>query len=216
MYVDKLYLPVLVLNKNWHVTGTTPLHRAINLLLTETKNKNKKAEVIGSSLTPLTWEDWSKIKPEKDEQSISSPNGIFKIPEIIKLNVYDKIKTFKVIFSRANIFKRDNYQCQYCGQKPGSQELTIDHVIPKVLGGKTSWENCVLCCVSCNTLKGSKLFNEISNSKFPQGMKLIKFPKVPNYNDIKFKIKYKSWLQWISTAYWNIELENEWVNYIKS
>lgn len=209
MYADKLYLPVLVLNKNWNVIGVTPLHRAINLLLTETKNKNKKAEVVDSSSTPLSWEEWSKIKPKENEKHIASVNGIFKIPEIIKLNVYDKTKIFKVVFSRANIFKRDHYQCQYCSVKPGTSELTIDHVIPKSLGGKTTWENCVLCCISCNNLKGSKLLHQISNKKFPNGMKLIKTPKVPTHNEIKFKVKYKSWLQWISTAYWNIELEND-------
>lgn len=209
MYADKLYLPVLVLNKNWNVIGTTPLYRAINLLLSETKNKNKKADVVDSTSSPITWEDWSKIKPKDDEQSISSVSGTFKIPEIIKLNVYDKMKIFKVVFSRANIFKRDHYKCQYCGEKPGTQELTIDHVIPKSLGGKTTWENCVLCCVSCNSLKGSKLIHEISNKKFPNGMKLIKAPKIPNHGEIKFKVKYKSWLQWISAAYWNIELEND-------
>ena len=209
MYAEKLYLPVLVLNKNWSVIGTTPLYRAINLLLAETKNKIKKADIIDSNSTPVTWEDWSKIKPKENEQFISSVGGIFKIPEIIKLNFFDKMKAFRVLFTRANIFKRDHYQCQYCGCKPGTQELTIDHIIPKSLGGKTTWENCVLCCVSCNSLKGSKLLNEINDKKFPQGMKLIKIPKIPSHKDIKFKIKYKSWLQWISTAYWNIELEND-------
>ena len=209
MYAEKLYLPVLVLNKNWNVIGTTPLYRAINLLLSETKNKVKKADIVDSNSTPLTWEEWAKIKPDNELNSIKSINGHFKIPEIIKLNVYDKMKIFKVVFSRANIFKRDHYQCQYCGKKPGTQELTIDHIIPKSLGGKTTWENCVLCCVSCNSLKGNKLLHEIKNIKFPQGMKLIKTPKVPNHTDIKFKVKYKSWLQWISTAYWNIELEND-------
>jgi len=209
MYAEKLYLPVLVLNKNWNPIGTTPLYRAINLLISCNKNKIKKAEVIDAYSIPFTWEEWSKTKPCSESKAIHSISGSFRIPEIIKLNDYEKLKTLKVIFSRANLFKRDQYKCQYCGEKPRTAELSIDHIIPKFLGGKTTWENCVICCVSCNTLKANKLIQNVTHDKFPSGMKLIKKPKVPNYNDIKFKVKYKSWLQWINTSYWNIELEND-------
>jgi 5-methylcytosine-specific restriction endonuclease McrA len=209
MYAEKLYLPVLVLNKNWNPIGTTPLHRAINLLISCNKNKIKKAEVIDAYSVPFTWEEWSKTKPCSERKTIHSVSGSFRIPEIIKLNDYEKLKTFKVVFSRANLFKRDQYKCQYCGEKPGTEELSIDHIIPKFLGGKTTWENCVICCVCCNTLKANKLMQNVINDKFPSGMKLMKKPKMPNHNDIKFKVKYKSWLQWINTFYWNIELEND-------
>ena len=70
MYAEKLYLPVLVLNKNWNPIGTTPLYRAINLLISYNKNKIKKAEVIDAYSIPFTWEEWSKTKPCSERKAI--------------------------------------------------------------------------------------------------------------------------------------------------
>ena len=61
-----------------------------------------------------------------------------------------------VTFSRRNIFKRDRYVCQYCGSQPGSEELTIDHVVPRSQGGVSSWTNCVLACMTCNKRKADR------------------------------------------------------------
>lgn len=209
MMLSKLERPVLILNKNWTPIGTAPLHRTINLLLTRTKDNVYKALVIDESCTPHTWDEWSKINPVNADDAIFTVQRSFKIPEVIKLNRYDKLPKETVIFSRHNIFRRDENKCQYCGEKPGSEELTIDHVIPKFLGGKTTWENCVLACVSCNSIKANSLPENVRHKKFPYGMKLIKKPFRPKLKDFKVPIIYKSWRQWLSDAYWNVELENE-------
>jgi len=74
--------------------------------------------------------------------------------------------------SRRSIFARDNYTCQYCGSP--SRDLTIDHVIPKRLGGPTSWENLVCCCRKCNSRKGDKTLQQA-------GMKLKREPRRPKF-----------------------------------
>lgn len=201
---NKLSLPVLVLNKNWQAIGTTNLQRAIVLLMSEYKSGQKKAEVVDEFSMPRTWEEWSNLKNNITDENkvIRSVSGVYHIPEIIKLNGYDKLKIHRVTFSRGNIFKRDQFACQYCGKKPGTEELTIDHVIPKALGGKTNWENCVVACVPCNSRKADKLLKNTN-------MKLLKIPTIPKATDIKLKVKYQSWIAWLNQNYWNVELEND-------
>ncbi len=79
-----------------------------------------------------------------------------RVPEVIALTDYDRLPMAAVTFSRRNIFKRDHYTCQYCGAQPGSEELTIDHVVPRSQGGVSTWENCVLACMACNKRKADR------------------------------------------------------------
>lgn len=207
--LSKLEKPVLVLNKNYMAIGTSPLYKALNLLFTHDAENRPKAVVIDDDCMPHTWEEWSRLKVKDGEAAIYTVYKSFRIPEVIKLSKYDKMPRQTVVFSRANIFKRDEYTCQYCGKKPGSEELTIDHVVPKSNGGKTTWTNCVLSCISCNSIKGSFACEEVKNSKFPKGMKLLKQPFQPKLKDLKLTLYYKSWKQWLDEAYWNVELENQ-------
>lgn len=209
MMLQKLERPVLILNKNWTVIGTAPLYKTINLLVSRNKDGTYKAHVIDESCVPHTWEEWSAFRPLKDDDKISTPTKSFKIPEVVKLNKYDKLPRENILFSRANIFRRDEHKCQYCGIRPGDKELTIDHVVPKAKGGKTTWENCVLACVECNSIKGSHSLHQIKNSKFPNGMSLRKKPVKPRVKDFKLPLIYTSWKQWLNDSYWNVELENE-------
>ena len=207
--LPKLEKPVLVLNKNWTVIGTSPLYKALNLLLTSDRDGKPKAVIIDESCVPHTWEEWSLLKIQEGQDSIRTVQKAFRVPEVIKLNKFDKLPRQIVVFSRLNIFRRDEYRCQYCGTKPGSEELTIDHIVPKCRGGKTTWTNCVLSCVECNSIKGDKAAEDVVSSKFPKGMKLAKSPIQPRLRDMKLPLIYQSWKQWLNDAYWNIELENQ-------
>lgn len=77
----------------------------------------------------------------------------FEYPAVIRLNHYKNIPYRGVLLNRVNLFRRDGGECQYCGSQ---RHLTIDHVIPRSKGGKTSWTNLVTACNRCNVNKGDK------------------------------------------------------------
>ncbi len=97
-----------------------------------------KVEVLSTWDAHLTW------------ASDSCP-----LPSIVRMKYYVRAPRRKIRFNRREVFKRDNYTCQYCGSKNRSS-LTIDHVVPKALGGDSSWSNCVASCKSCNNKKGDR------------------------------------------------------------
>ncbi len=80
----------------------------------------------------------------------------FQLPAVIRLRQYLRFLRFRVAFSRRNVFLRDAYQCQYCTRHPAARNLTLDHVLPRSRGGRTSWSNIVTACGSCNRRKGSR------------------------------------------------------------
>jgi hypothetical protein len=57
---------------------------------------------------------------------------------------------------RDQIFERDAYRCVYCGEVFPADELTLDHVQPRVRGGDRSEGNLVTACKACNTHKGHR------------------------------------------------------------
>lgn len=95
-----------------------------------------------------------------------------KMPAVARL--LKPIATHKkgVKFSRVNVMARDNFVCQYCGSKFGMADLNYDHVIPRVQGGKTVWENIVTSCYDCNDKKGARTPEQAK-------MKLIRKPFRP-------------------------------------
>jgi 5-methylcytosine-specific restriction endonuclease McrA len=54
---------------------------------------------------------------------------------------------------RNGIFERDAFRCVYCGGQFLADELTLDHIQPRVSGGDRSEGNLVTACRACNTLK---------------------------------------------------------------
>lgn len=196
---------VLVLNKSWSPVGIVTVQRAITLLWGMYANGQPKAFVVDTdSFATMTWADWSVLKPQDGDDFIKSAKDKFKIPEVVVLTRYDKLPTHRVTFSRRTLYKRDAYKCQYCGKTPKTEELTIDHILPRSRGGKTTWENCVICCLPCNARKADRLPEEC-------GMKLRKQPKKPKYQLFKGKviIPCDSWKKFISAAYWNVEMQHD-------
>ncbi len=213
---------VLVLNRNWTAIGLTSLERCISLLFSEYEDGMPKAQIITpppkGSYEVWTWESWSKLRPEKGENFISSTSKAYKIPEVILLSNYDKIPIRNVNFCRRSIWKIDEYTCQYCGSKPNYDECSLDHVIPKSKGGDTSWTNCVLACYKCNSQKADREPHEAFRTKKskdwngPSPMRLLKEPKKPEFsifeNDSGGKI-LDTWKHWIDKLYWEVPLEND-------
>lgn len=107
----------------------------------------------------LTWQDAitqiytgdSTVIATYDEE-VRSPSVVMKVPAVVRLRPDIKPKR-KVKYSRFNVFVRDSFTCQYCGNKHPMRELTVDHMVPRCRGGKTCWENIVTACKRCNILK---------------------------------------------------------------
>lgn len=90
------------------------------------------------------------------ERRVRSPGLEMALPSVISLKEYVPMAR-RPAFTRFNVFLRDFFTCQYCGDRLPSEELTFDHVIPRARGGRTTWENVVACCAPCNVLKGCRL-----------------------------------------------------------
>jgi 5-methylcytosine-specific restriction endonuclease McrA len=197
-----LQRPVLVLNKRWHALTTMSVKEAIGLVA---KGAAKIIDPTDFSAVDLvTWNDVSKAKVKLEGEVIRSQYLSLVPPEVIVLTTYDGIGQRSVVFSRRNLFKRDKYTCMYCGVQPGPEELTIDHVMPKSRGGGSTWENCVLACVECNKKKANRTPDEA-------GMKLRKSPKKPTWKSLSQlnpRDRKQSWSQFLSEAYWEVELES--------
>lgn len=190
---------VLVLNRNWQAINTISVRRAFSLLV------KKRAKVIEpETFETHTLETWADLKALEGQPNLSTVGFHFRIPEIISVLHYSHLPHRKTIFSRMNIYKRDKHTCQYCGTKPGTQELSVDHIHPRSKGGISSWTNCVLACVDCNRKKSAKTLKQC-------GMKLLSVPIEPPWNPLfSFKLynKPQSWQKFISTKYWETELIN--------
>ncbi len=123
-----------------------------------------------------------------------------KLPSVIALKNYINPQS-NPNFTRFNVFLRDKFTCQYCGDK---KDLTFDHLLPKSKGGETNWENVVTACSICNVKKGGRLYNK-------SGMILFKKPYSPSIEDLHNNGRnfppnflHDSWMDYL---YWDVELE---------
>ena len=196
MTIRILQRPTLVLNRNWQPVNVATVARALVLLW------NESARVVDPADFQLyTWADWSKLVPRAGEPFIRAVRFRLRVPEVVALSGYDRLPVAHVTFSRRNIFKRDHYTCQYCGAQPGSEDLTLDHVLPRSQGGVSSWENCVLACMACNKRKADRTPEQAR-------MKLRKAPVRPTWKPLyaDHEVRIESWSKFISEAYWNVTL----------
>lgn len=106
------------------------------------------------------------------DEVIRTPTMEFLLPSVALLTT--PVASYKkgVKFSRINVMSRDNFTCQYCGQRLPMRELNYDHVIPRIKGGRTVWENIVTSCYPCNDRKAGRTPEQA-------GMKLRRKPFVP-------------------------------------
>ena len=189
--------PTLVLNRNWQPVGVASVARSLVMVW------NDAARVVDPNDYQLhSWLDWSKLVPAEGELFVTTVQSRLRVPEVVSLTRYSGLPATAVTFSRRNIYKRDRYTCQYCGLQPGSEELTIDHVLPRSQGGGSSWENCVLACVNCNKRKANR-------TPVQARMPLFREPARPNWKPIYATqdLRIDSWSRFISEAYWNVELD---------
>lgn len=139
------------------------------------------------------------------DREIRAVSFTIRLPSVIRLLRYVRVKRRLdyVPFSRANIYARDQYTCQYCGDPFPTSDLTFDHVVPVAKGGRKDWENIVTCCISCNRRKGGRTPEEAD-------MHLVRTPKRPASTPaIRITIGLRNAPDsWRDYLYWNIELDD--------
>lgn len=162
--------PVLVLNANYEPLNVCTIRRAMGLIFAD------KALMLVNG-----------------RGEIHTARSIYPAPSVIRLDRMIKRPRPSVKLNKHEIFRRDNYTCQYCGRS--EPDLTLDHVIPRRLGGKHSWDNLVTACRVCNHRKGGRMADST-------GMKLMTRPEAPAAS-----------AQYIFGRY--INNNREWVTYIE-
>src|ERR1700686_1046450 len=139
----------LVLTPWMHPHRVTEWHESISLAL------SRKADVL-----------------EEYDEVVRSPSITVQIPAVLRLKKNLARPKTDEKFSRSNVYTRDQWTCQYCGEKKTPRQLTYDHVLPFSKGGKTDWHIIVSACGRCNRRKANKTPEKA-------GMRLLKHPVKP-------------------------------------
>ncbi len=177
-----LQLNVLVLNRMYLAIHVISVRRAFCLLCKEMAEVINIEDGTYMAYDFDSWRENSELRVElavqdEDDDWILAVNFPIQAPRVIRLLQYDRIPKNPVKFSRRNVFLRDENHCQYCDKKFRSHHLSLDHVIPRSRGGKTTWENIVCACRKCNVRKGGRTPHEA-------GMSLRRSPIRPKRNPI--------------------------------
>ncbi len=165
------------------------------------------------SVVPLSiwsWQDSVKgllsgklLRVASYEREVRSPSHRIVLPSVVALKSWQPSIT-KPAFTRYHLFLRDGFACQYCGDTPGTAELTIDHVLPRVQGGTTTWDNTVACCMPCNRDKGGR-------TPLQADMPLRRKPTAPKWEDLsRMQRAYPVGFlheTWRDFLYWDSPLE---------
>jgi 5-methylcytosine-specific restriction endonuclease McrA len=199
---------VLVLNKLYMAVHIISVRRAICLLCKDAAEVVSLEEGQFATYDFSTWRELSEYRAryfrQEDDDWIRTVNSEIQVPRVIRLMAYEKLPKQTVKFNRRNIFARDNNQCQYCGKKYPTSELSLDHVIPRSQGGHNTWDNIVCACVGCNVRKGGRTPKQA-------GLTLIRKPEKPKRSPLlNLKLthrKYQSWRTFLDNAYWSVELK---------
>lgn len=137
------------------------------------------------------------------DQVVRSPSFEISLPSVISLKEY-VTQTRRPAFTRFNVFLRDRFYCQYCGDGFPVPELTFDHVVPRSRGGRTTWENVVSACAPCNLRKGGRMPSQ--GVLFP-----LRTPRQPTMWELQENGRafppnflHESWRDFL---YWDSELE---------
>lgn len=175
-----LGLSVLVLNRFYSPINVVTARRAFILLY---KESAEALDALDESFRPYRMADWIHLSARRYGEGrggmefVRTPRFAVLVPRIIRLISCTCLPKHDVKFTKRNVLVRDGHRCQYCGRRQPASRLTVDHVVPRSRGGRSSWTNVVAACMTCNTRKGGKLPWEV-------GMRLLRPPGVPRRNPI--------------------------------
>ena len=175
---------------------------------------NCPALVLNADYTPLSyyplslWPWQTAVKAvfldrvtivENYEREIHSPTRTMPIPSVIALRQYVKPSQYPA-FTRFNLFLRDRFACQYCGS---GKDLTFDHVVPRRLGGRTSWENVTTACAPCNLRKGGRTPAQAHMPLHQKPWRPTSWQLQDNGRAFPPNYLHESWIDYL---YWDSEL----------
>ena len=198
---------VLVLNRLYMAIRVVSARRAFSLLC---RNLAEVVSVENEAYFSYNIDSWLEVSQLKAQYERDTHDFVrtvrceIAVPRIIRLLGYDRLPRQDVKLNRRNIYARDQSTCQYCRKRFVTSELSLDHVVPRALGGKTTWDNLVCSCVYCNARKGGR-------TPAQAGMHLVRPPHKPKRNPvINVRLgsdKYASWKHFLDHAYWSVELK---------
>ncbi len=205
--LDPLSASVLVLNRFYLAVHVVNVRRAFSLLFRELAEVVHLEEGQYANYNFESWREISELKAqfkEPHDDWVRAVNFEIQVPRVIRLLGYDRQPKQTIRFNRRNIFARDGNRCQYCGKRFPTSELSLDHVVPRSLGGDTSWENVVCSCVRCNVKKGGRTPEQAC-------LHLVRKPVKPKRSPLlTVKLgnpKYESWKGFLDHAYWSVDLK---------
>ena len=197
---------VLLLNTLYLAIRVISARRAFRLLVRDLAEVIHIAEGQYYSYDFESWTEVSeahrRFQPDRHDW-VRTVRMELAVPRVVRLLGYDRLPAQHVKLNRRNLFARDRNRCQYCGAVFPTNELSIDHVVPRAQGGLDSWENLVCACVRCNARKGGRTPDQAH-------MSLIARPVRPKRNPmIAMRLgqeRYESWKAFLDNAYWSVEL----------
>jgi 5-methylcytosine-specific restriction endonuclease McrA len=149
---------VLVLNKSWARVRISNVSRCLSVICAD---RAKIIDAFKDEYPVYTWDEWVMLLVSEEEEA----EGLFirlsrdrkmRVPEVITLTSYNTVPNYRVKYTKANIYRRDNFTCQYTGKMLDKKDLDIDHVIPLAQGGKNDFTNTVVCSKEINRDKADK------------------------------------------------------------
>lgn len=197
---SKLDSSVLVLNRYYVAIRIISVRRALTLLY---RGCSEVITLENGQFAAYEFESWCElsrlqsIDKQPGEEYLQAVGFELQVPRITRLTRFDRMVVPAVRFNRKNLFARDGFRCQYCGQSKPSNQLSLDHVIPRSHGGSTTWENIVCSCLRCNSRKGGRTPQQAR-------MKLLSKPSRPHVNPALLqKIcdpRYECWKSFLPVA----------------
>jgi 5-methylcytosine-specific restriction endonuclease McrA len=201
---EALAASVLVLNRLYMAVHVVGARRAFGLLYRDIAEVIHLEDGKFANYDFESWREISELRAESkrpNEDWIRAVHFEIQVPRVIRLLSYERLPKRSLPLNRQTILARDGHRCQYCGRRHPASQLSIDHVIPRSLGGRTTWDNVVCACLACNVKKGGRTPKDAH-------MKLVRKPVRPKYSPLlAMKLrnpKYESWRTWLDRAYWEM------------
>lgn len=180
---------VLKLNRLYYPINISPWHKAITDIFSgaaypvdvsyeQTEDGKINTSAIDSLTVVKTWEEWEILPIRPYDEYVHTVKKIVRMPTVVICSRYEQIPYKRSVFpTKENILKRDNYTCQYTGEKLPRDKVNIDHIMPVSRGGQNTWENMVCCSIEVNTRKADRTPREA-------GLKLIRPPVKPTNGNV--------------------------------